>query len=501
MNDAPPDSESDAAEAQPGSITISGSFSWTDPEGREIRPIQDEPKKKKQRKSKRATTSASELSVSISGSVAGSIATEATSTPVITLRDLECTIESGQLVAVVGAVGTGKSSFLSTILGEMEPVQGSAVYRPQSEDCKEDFVSYCAQSPWVVNDTLRGNILFGREFDQERYDTIIEVCALEDDLIALPAGDMTEIGERGINLSGGQKARVSLARALYAQQTRIVLMVSIIHSYVVECFPSQLTLCFCQDDPLSAVDAHVGEHIFSQAIAGPFAKGLTRVLVTHHVHLLARCDKVIVLKGGRISHQGKYKDLVEAGVNFAGAVDVSKVKISSEPEKEEKENPRKGEEKKKPNAQPALSDEKKEALKKSGKKLVKEEEREEGSVDGSAYMHYARAGGLLTAAGVFLVQGLGRAFEIGSSFWLAFWAKKSFEAASNGTPHSNAVTNEFLGIYALFGFVGIIGLTGRSLLIAVHRLRASRMLHDNLTESILRAPVSFFVSLRECLIY
>lgn len=121
----------------------------------------------------------------------------------------------------------------------------------------------------MVNDTLRGNILFGREFDQERYDAVLEAWALIEDLEILPAGDLTEIGERGINLSGGQKARVSLARALYSKNTRLVLM----------------------DDPLSAVDAHVGEHIFPNAIEGPLTRGTTRILVTHHVH-----DKVILYR-------------------------------------------------------------------------------------------------------------------------------------------------------------------------------------------------------------
>jgi len=107
----------------------------------------------------------------------------------------------------------------------------------------------------------------------------------------------------GINLSGGQKARVSLARALYSQDTKVVLM----------------------DDPLSAVDAHVGEHLFANAIAGRLGEGVTRILVTHHVHFLSRCNKVIMMDRGRIKHEGTYEELVAKGVDFAGAVDVSKI--------------------------------------------------------------------------------------------------------------------------------------------------------------------------------
>jgi ABC-type multidrug transport system fused ATPase/permease subunit len=125
----------------------------------------------------------------------------------------------------------------------MEALEGSKVYMPESKTCA--FVSYCAQTPWVINDSIQGNILFGRPLDSERYYEVLEDCALRDDLKMFPAGDQTEIGERGITLSGGQKARISLARALYWEETKVVLM----------------------DDPLSAVDSHVSEHLFSQAIS------------------------------------------------------------------------------------------------------------------------------------------------------------------------------------------------------------------------------------------
>ena len=183
----PPGKDQNDASSQIGSVTVQGSFSWVDPDGKEIRPIQEEPKKKKQRKSKKKgeDDSQAEMNASIHSSVGGSVATEAMSAPSITLQDLDCTIEAGHLVAVVGSVGSGKSSFLSAILGEMEPVDKSAVYIPRAEE-SQGFVSYCTQSPWIVNDTLRGNILFGREFDQARYDEILSACALEDDLNVLP---------------------------------------------------------------------------------------------------------------------------------------------------------------------------------------------------------------------------------------------------------------------------------------------------------------------------
>jgi len=471
---------SDYPGAEIGSITINnGHFSWTNPDAEPIRPVNKEKKEKRSSSRRRSTaskkttdTSEVAMRVSLHSSGASSATSEATSSPPITLQDITCHIEAGSLVAVVGPVGCGKSSFLSAILGEMEPLQGSKVYVPHPEGAAPGFVSYCAQSPWVVNDTVRGNILFGREFDKDRYDRVIEACALIDDLAIFPAGDATEIGERGITASGGQKARISLARALYSLDTKILLM----------------------DDPLSAVDAHVGEHIFANAIAGEISEGLTRVLVTHHVHLLSRCDTVIVLEDGRIKHRGKYEDLVAQGVDFAGAIDVSRVTAKEEPAEEVEAvvEPEKKAIVTKAKEEEVVSDAKKAAMRKSGEKLMKDEEREEGSVAGSAYSLYAKAGGIWIAIGILVVQGIGRACEVMAGFWLAFWADAGTEAAINGQVLSPQETNFYVGIYALFGLVGVAGLTGRALLVAMHRLRASKKLHDDLTDSILRAPVAFF---------
>lgn len=363
-----------------GSVSVrDGTFSWVDPNAKPIRAVNEvKPKKKSNRKSGSTDAGSNNLGGGSEHSSV-SVASEASSKiPTLTLQNLTFNIEAGSLVAVVGAVGSGKSSLLSAIMGEMEAIHGSTVYCPRPDNAP-GFVSYCAQTPWVVNDTLRGNVLFGRPYNEERYEEVIEACALLEDLAILPAGDATEIGERGINLSGGQKARVSLARAFYSPNTRIMLL----------------------DDPLSAVDAHVGEQIFTNAITGNISKGITRVLVTHHVHLLDRCDSVIVLEGGRIKNQGSYQQLIAQGVSFAGAIDASRAKQGtsvSEDDIVKQESGKKDEE---------VSDKVKQSLMKSGKKLVKEEEREEGSVDGSAYLRYAKAGGLWVAVWTFIIQGLG----------------------------------------------------------------------------------------------
>lgn len=489
---APPNSH-DPSEKDFGSLTVrNGTFSWIDPDAKPIREIQENKKKKEKKSKSEQANSKSNMEIGTSShSAASSVNTEATSVkvPSITLQELNFHIPAGSLVAVVGTVGSGKSSFLSAMLGEMEPIHGSKVYIPRPVDAPPGYISYCAQTPWVVNETLRGNVLFGRDYDEERYLQVVEASALVDDLAVLPAGDLTEIGERGINLSGGQKARVSLARALYSRDTKLLLM----------------------DDPLSAVDAHVGEHIFSKAITGDIAEGLTRILVTHHVHLLSRCDLVMVLEHGRIKHYGSYVELVSQGVDFAGAIDVSKV-ISSNKEDEDAltaDTVALGTEAASENGAVVVKDKvvavrgkagkvsesTKAKLKQSGKKLLSDEEKEEGNVSSAAYWHYARSGGLWIVAWTFVVQGLGRGCEIMGGFWLAIWADRSLAASLSGQPFSKGETNFYVGIYGAFGLIGVVGLTLRSILIAWHRLGASVKLHDGLTARILRAPGKFHSSL------
>ncbi len=521
--EGPPSSDAggESSQQEVGSITIqNASFAWT-ASGKKIGPIDDAAEKAKKRKeareakrasrraSSKAAPSAEELRKSataeqlqkmrkstsvgskldsLDGTNHSSFDAEWGPDSYITLRDISCTIEAGSLVGIVGTVGSGKSSFLSAVLGEMEAVDGAKVYIPREESAEEqknsNFSSFCAQTPWVVNDTLRGNILFGRRYNRERYEKVIEACALLDDLAVLPAGDKTEIGEKGINLSGGQKARVSLARAMYSEETKLLLL----------------------DDPLSAVDAHVGEHLFRRAITGEVSAGTTRLLVTHHVHFLPRCDKVIVMEGGRIKHYGKYSDLIDEGVDFADSVDVTKGDDAPDPSAVEDNKSSSASDKGatpaetsgnskdgKDDAVDGGSDDKtKAAMKKRGQSLVQKEEREEGSVAGSAYVHYARAGGFCAFLTMFMIQGLGRASEIGSSFWLAYWAENAIGASMTGVPLSDERTVWFLNIYALFGMVAVFGLTVRSILMAVHRLHASKTLHENLLTRILRAPVAFF---------
>ncbi|NXD99825.1 MRP1 protein, partial [Chaetorhynchus papuensis] len=208
------------------------------------------------------------------------------------LKNLSVSIPEGSFVAVVGQVGSGKSSFLSAVLGEMEKLEGTVQRRGS--------VAYVSQQAWIQNDSLQENILFGSNLNRTYYELVLESCALLPDLEQLPNGDQTEIGERGVNISGGQKQRVSLARAVYSNADLYLL-----------------------DDPLSAVDVHVGKHVFEKLI-GPsgLLKNKTRILVTHNLTLLPHTDLIIVMEEGRISQMGTYQELISRRANFAELVQV-----------------------------------------------------------------------------------------------------------------------------------------------------------------------------------
>ncbi|CAG5117053.1 unnamed protein product, partial [Candidula unifasciata] len=207
--------------------------------------------------------------------------------PQPTLKNINLDIKPGSLVAVVGTVGCGKSSLLSAIMGEMTKLKGTVTVKSD--------MAYVPQEAWIQNKTLRENILFGTEYKPSLYERVLEACALKTDLEILPGGDLTEIGEKGINISGGQKQRVSLARAVYSRADIYLL-----------------------DDPLSAVDSHVGKHIFENVISSKgVLKGKTRVLVTHGVHWLPLVDTIIVLKDGEITEKGSFEQLVSHDGEFA----------------------------------------------------------------------------------------------------------------------------------------------------------------------------------------
>jgi len=202
-----------------------------------------------------------------------------------TLTNINLSLKSGQLVAIIGPVGSGKSSIIQAILGELPTLAGKISINGN--------LSYAPQEAWVFGGSIRQNILFGKPFDKEHYWKVIEACALTHDIEQWEFGDRTLVGERGVALSGGQKARVTLARAIYRDADTYLL-----------------------DDPLSAVDAHVGKHLFQKCIQG-FLKNKSVILVTHQLQYLQEADEIIVLKQGKVEERGDFQHLLKNGMDFS----------------------------------------------------------------------------------------------------------------------------------------------------------------------------------------
>ncbi|XP_016663046.1 probable multidrug resistance-associated protein lethal(2)03659 isoform X1 [Acyrthosiphon pisum] len=201
-----------------------------------------------------------------------------------TLENINLTVRASRLVAIIGPVGGGKSSLIQAILRELSLSKGSISVH--------GVVSYASQQPWLFAGSVQGNILFGLPMDRNRYNKIIEVCALKTDLDQFPYGDRTIVGERGISLSGGQRARINLARAIYKEADIYLL-----------------------DDPLSAVDNNVGKHLFAKCIK-EFLKEKTCILITHQLQYLTNVDQIVLIENGKKIAEDSYKNLQESGLNF-----------------------------------------------------------------------------------------------------------------------------------------------------------------------------------------
>ncbi|CAM6100457.1 unnamed protein product [Calypogeia fissa] len=214
-----------------------------------------------------------------------------------TIRNVNLKVRKGSCVAVCGVVGSGKSSLLFSVLGELKRLEGSATV------CGR--VAYVAQSAWIQTKSIKDNILFGQAMDSHRYHESLRVSGLETDLAQFPAGDETEIGEKGVNMSGGQKQRIQLARAVYAEADVYLL-----------------------DDPFSAVDAHTASHLFKECVRGAL-KDKTVILVSHQVEFLAETDEILVMRDGEIVQSGPYHDLVAEGKDFGSFIEALQHSLNS----------------------------------------------------------------------------------------------------------------------------------------------------------------------------
>ncbi|XP_015785719.1 multidrug resistance-associated protein 1 [Tetranychus urticae] len=371
-----------------------------------------------------------------------------------TLQKINIRVKTGSFVAIVGSVGSGKSSLLSAILGEMEKVKGRININGKLR------IAYVAQQAWIQNATLRDNILFGKPFDKTKYDKVIAACALGPDLAYLPGGDETEIGEKGINLSGGQKQRVSLARACYSDSDLYIL-----------------------DDPLSAVDAHVAKHIFKNVLSSKsgLLRNKTRVLVTNKLDILSKVDSIYVLTNGKISETGTFKELMDSKGDFSELVEQFTNRAAEQEEIEESFNE---------------SLDRKESLKEStssapvdnkNKKLIEVETAETGKVRWAVYFEYFKMVSVLWFIMIILSLITSNGFSLGSNVWLSSWTSDS-DNANYTLDH----TKMRLEVYGALGLgQGIVTFIG-SWLLVVGTIRASVGFHRDLLYQIFRSPMSFF---------
>ncbi|XP_029559132.1 canalicular multispecific organic anion transporter 2 isoform X1 [Salmo trutta] len=415
------------------------------------------------------------------------------------LHNINLMVPQRSLLAVVGHVGCGKSSLVSALLGEMEKLEGHISIRGS--------VAYVPQQAWIQNATLRDNILFGKAYNEQKYRSCLEACALTPDLEVLPGGDLTEIGEKGINLSGGQRQRVSLARALYNEADVYLL-----------------------DDPLSAVDSHVAKHIFDHVIGPEGAlQGKTRILVTHGISFLPQVDNIMVMVEGRVSEMGSYQELLQQNGAFAEFLrnyslediieDEATVAlideeedfpddvlsnhtdmVDSEPVVEVKrkfirqisvisgdlENPRSK------SVRRRLCSERKHAEPDPEKKLPKVEKliqaetTETGRVKSKVFWEYVKAVGPLLTLCICFLYGCQNAAAIGANIWLSQWTN---DAAQNMTQENVSMR---VGVYAALGITQGILVMVSSFTLAMGNIGAARKLHYALLDNKFHTPQSFF---------
>ncbi|XP_027365915.1 ABC transporter C family member 5-like isoform X1 [Abrus precatorius] len=403
------------------------------------------------------------------------------SLPRPTLSGIHMKVEKGMTVAVCGMVGSGKSSFLSCILGEIPKLSGEV------RVCGS--VAYVSQSAWIQSGNIEENILFGNPMDKAKYKNVLHACSLKKDLELFSHGDQTIIGDRGINLSGGQKQRVQLARALY-QDADIYLL----------------------DDPFSAVDAHTGSELFREFVLTALADK-TVIFVTHQVEFLPAADMILVLKEGHIIQEGKYDDLLQAGTDFKAlvsahheAIEAMDIPNHSEDSDENVSLDASVMSSKKSLAsandidglakevQEGSSDhkaimEKKKAKRSRKKQLVQEEERVRGRVSMKVYLSYMAAAykGLLIPL-IIIAQALFQFLQIASNWWMA-WANPQTEG-----DQPKVTPAVLLLVYMALAFGSSWFIFVRAVLVATFGLAAAQKLFFNMLRSIFHAPISFFDS-------
>ncbi|XP_071557590.1 ATP-binding cassette subfamily C member 4-like [Temnothorax nylanderi] len=427
-----------------------------------------------------------------------------------TLCNIDLTIKPGQLCAVVGAVGSGKSSILHMLLKELDPGAGSVILTQDSS--KDNFqgnlsngyftsnpnlrISYASQEPWLFCGTVKDNILFGQPYDKTRYTQVANACALTKDFRQFPQGDMTMVGDRGVSLSGGQRARINLARAVYRQADLYLL-----------------------DDPLSAVDSRVARHLYGKCIT-EYLHDKTRILVTHQLQFLKRADHIVVLDRGFMKMQGSYNELVKSNKDFIRMMD----NLSHEAQKKEEDIRRASE----------MSMRKTSIMRRTSKlstasSIIQSDiddsdyaenspEAEiiaRGRLPGRVYKEYFHHGGnYFTLFSLLLLFVISQVATTGNDYWLSYWTNLENVRLINNTSEAkefaNMYNNSFLGSIFTLNSDGLLSTVDaiyvytfcitactvttllRSFIFMKICMNSSCNLHNSMFSNLVQARMSFF---------
>lgn len=390
------------------------------------------------------------------------------------LHNMNLTANKGDFVCIVGKVGSGKSSLLSSILGQLDAVDALRPSQRPPPISVNGSIAYCSQNPWIMNASFKENITFGHRLDEEFYQKTLEACQLLPDIKILPDGDSTQVGEKGISLSGGQKARLSLARAVYARADIYLL-----------------------DDVLSAVDSHVGKKILESVLnklTGMLANK-TIIFATNSILALSYADNIYMFEHGRITEQGSYNDIrsnsQHSKINTLIAESGYSTPVSVTPAPEEVDQ--------------VISEEEGTLVLSQRKASVAtfnwdpfknnttrrtgpiEEVSAKGSVKWNIYFDYIEACGVIGMAGWVLLYISSTIASILSNYWLKRWAENNSEIGDN----SKALF--FIGVFAILGFSNSVLSLLQGILFWVYLgINGGKNVHDKMAERIMKAPMSFF---------
>ena len=361
----------------------------------------------------------------------------------LTLKKINFTVKEGEFVCIIGEVGSGKSSLIQALLNNMTQIN-----KDESNIIINGSISYVPQEAWIQNDTLRNNILFYLPFDAQRYNHILDICELKPDLEALIGGDFTEIGEKGINLSGGQRARINIARALYNDKDIYIF-----------------------DDPLSALDANVGKNIVRNCIVN-FLESKTRILITHALQHVYYANRIYYMKKGKIVWEGDYLSL-------------QKQKFFASFQEKVNRNIKRKKTVISMNDITKLKRTKSFEFKDSGniKRLTKDEKKEVGIIKSKVFfLFFSYIGGFVTCLLLFLVLCIWQTLKIYSDIWLGYWSEHQKEKSNF----------YFFGIYVLISISSTIFNYLRTKIITTGSIKCSMNLHFKMITNLIKAPINLF---------